>query len=144
MLLLIQVTSGISSAVFTACPEAIAHFRMALDVLTTLPATPERVRHERDLYILLALAYTASKGQSVPEVEQAYMKARELCEHVHDDYQLFRVLIGLYRCYGVRNAYQKSVEAADALARVAQRVQDPRLLLEAHMAQGNIKMFAGE
>jgi predicted ATPase len=103
--------------------EAIAHFRKGLEVLTTLPATLARMRRELDLYILLALAYTASKGQAVPEVEQAYVKARELCEQVHDDNQLFRALIGLTRCYGVRSQYQKGEKLSDALLQVAQPIR---------------------
>jgi class 3 adenylate cyclase len=103
--------------------EAIAHFRKGLEVLTTLPATLAQMRRELDLYILLALAYTASKGQAVPEVEQAYVKARELCEQVHDDNQLFRALIGLTRCYGVRSQYQKGEKLSDALLQVAQPIR---------------------
>jgi predicted ATPase len=101
------------------------------------------MRRELGLYILLALAYTASKGQAVPEVEQAYVKARELCEQVHDDYQLFRALIGLTRCYGVRSQYQKGEELLDALLEVAQRIPDPRLLMEAYMIRTNYTLFAG-
>jgi predicted ATPase/class 3 adenylate cyclase len=135
--------AGERARLHAADVEAIAYFHTGLDVLTTLPATLERRRREIDLHILLALAYTASKGQAVPEVEHAYVKARKLLERVHDDYRLFRVLIGLYRCLGVRNEHQKREEAVEALVQVAQRLQDPHLLLEAHMVQANIMMYAG-
>jgi hypothetical protein len=61
----------------------------------------------------------------VPEVEQAYLKARELCEQVHDDHQLFRALIGLTRCYSVRSQYHQGAELLDLLLQVAQRTQAP-------------------
>jgi predicted ATPase len=128
----------------SAYAEAIAHLRQGLELLTALPDTPERLQHELDVHMTLALAYHASKGQAAPEVEQTYMRARELCEHLGDDQQLFYVLMGLMRSYGGRRQGQKAWEAMDALCQIAQRTQDPRLLMEAYMAQGIIVFQSGQ
>ena len=77
--------------------EAIGHLTKGLDVLTTLPDTPERTQQELDLQTALGPALMAIKGHAAPEVEQAYARARELCQQVGETPQLFPVLFGLWR-----------------------------------------------
>ena len=117
--------------------EAVSHLTTGLEVLQGLPETRERARQELDLQITLALALHASKGQAAPEVERAYARARELCAQVEDAPQLFGALLGLYRFYGGGGKYQTARELVEQLYSLAQRAQDPDLLLEAHMAAGN-------
>ena len=128
----------------SAYVEATSHLTTGLEVLTHLPDTSERHRHELELQLTLALALHASKGQAAPEVEQAYARARELCGQVDDTPQLFRALLGLYRFYGGRIQLQTSRELTEQLYSLAQRAQDPDLLLEAHMARGTIALLLGE
>src|SRR6266487_2499628 len=47
--------------------EAIGHLTKGLEVLTTLPDTPDRTRQELDLQTALGLALRAIKGWSAPE-----------------------------------------------------------------------------
>jgi predicted ATPase len=118
--------------------EAIVHLTKGLEVLKTLPDTLQRTQQELDLQITLASALHAVKGQAAPEVECAYARARELCGQVEDVAQLFRVLLGLYRFYGGRLQNQTALELVEQLYSLAQRTQDPDLLLEAHMARGTM------
>jgi predicted ATPase len=48
--------------------EAITHLRTALELLTTLPDTPERTRHELDLHLTLGPVLMNSRGFAAPEV----------------------------------------------------------------------------
>ena len=50
------------------------------------------------------------------EVEQAYARARELCQHVEDTPQLFPVLHGLCLFYRNRGELRTSYEIAEAAA----------------------------
>jgi predicted ATPase/class 3 adenylate cyclase len=125
----------------SAYVESIAHLRKGLDLLNALPNTPERMQRELDLHILLALAYHAHKGQEAAELEAAYLRARELCQHLGDDRQLFHVLVGLFRCSRDRKKMQ---ETLNELFQLAQRLQEPRLLMEAHRTQGASKLSNGE
>src|SRR5262245_29141108 len=47
--------------------EAIAHLTKGLEVLATLPDTPERTRHELDVQLALGPALMISKGWAAPE-----------------------------------------------------------------------------
>ena len=74
--------------------EAIAHLTKGLELLKTLPDTPERAQQELALQIALGSPLMATKGYAAPEVAQAYTRARELCQQVGETPQLFPVLCG--------------------------------------------------
>jgi hypothetical protein len=76
--------------------EAIAHLTKGLEVLATLPDTPERTRHDLDLQLALGPALMIIKGWAAPEVAQVYNQARALCQQVGDTPQPFPVLWGLW------------------------------------------------
>ena len=128
----------------SAFVEAIAHLTQGLELLETLPDTPERTRQELDLQTALGSALTVTKGPTAPDVERVYVRARELCQAVGDTRQLFRVLQGLHAFYSSRGEFQKSRELAEQLLSLAQRVQDPALLLAAHRALGELWFQLGE
>ena len=62
--------------------EAISHLTKALELLKTLPDTPQRTQQEMDLQTTLGPALMATKGWAAPEVEKAYTRARELCQQI--------------------------------------------------------------
>jgi predicted ATPase len=124
--------------------EAIAHLSKGLAVLRTLADTPERAQQELGLQIALGQAWMAVKGQGVPEVERAYTRARELCQQVGETPELFPVLWGLWRFYLVWAKYQTARKLAEQCLNLAQRDQDPALLLVAHHALGTTAYFLGE
>src|SRR5262249_52742337 len=62
--------------------EAIAHLTRGLEVLQTLPDTPERIQQELGLQTTLGPALMVLKGFGNPEVEKTYRRARELCQQV--------------------------------------------------------------
>jgi predicted ATPase len=124
--------------------EAINHLTKGLEVLMTLPDTLERARQELDLQTTLGPVLMAVKGQSSPDTEHAYARARELCQQVGETPQHFPVLHGLWRFYMVRAELQTTRELTEQLFTVAQRVQDPALLLEANRVMGQTMFWLGE
>ncbi len=82
--------------------EAIIHLRQGLQLLQTLPETSERRQQEADIHITLGASLLATKGPAAPEVEQTYLHAQHLCEHLEVPHQLFPVLRGLWNHYLVR------------------------------------------
>jgi len=63
----------------SAYVEAIAHLRQGLLLTATLPDTPERLQHELLLYMALGVTLAAIQGYAAPDVEHAYLQARECC-----------------------------------------------------------------
>ena len=79
-----------------------------------------------------------------PEVEKAYTRARELCQQLGQTAQLFPTLYGLWGFYLVRGELPTTRELGEQLLSLAQREQDPALLLDAHRALGFTLYHLGE
>ena len=128
----------------SANAEAITHLTTALELLKTLPDARERAQYELLLQTALGPALMVAKGFGAPEVEQAYTRARELCQQVGETPQLFPVLAGLVVFYTVRAELQTAHALIAQLLSLAQRVQDPAFLVEAHHQLGWILLHLGE
>jgi predicted ATPase len=128
----------------SAYVEAVAHLTRGLEVLKTLPDTPERAQQELTLQLALSPALFAVKGYTAPEVEKAATRARELCQQIGETPQLFPALWRLVVFYFNRGEHQTAHELAEQMMRLAQGVQDQYLLSYAHMALGWTLYLLGE
>jgi class 3 adenylate cyclase/predicted ATPase len=128
----------------SANQEAVQHLTTGLALLARLPETPTRAQQELDLQIALGPALAATKGHAAPEVETTYARARELCQRMGDTPQVFPVLWGLWLFYDSRGELQTSHELGERLLTMAQFVQDPALLLQAHHTLGVTSFNLGE
>jgi predicted ATPase len=124
--------------------EAVAHLTKGLEVLAALPDSPERAQQELVMQTTLGPALINTKGQAAPEVLHAYARARALCQQVGETPQLFQVLRGLWYFYLHRVELQTARELGEHLLSLAQQVDAPALLLEAHYALGNTLNYLGE
>ncbi|MGH6803330.1 MAG: hypothetical protein ACREC3_08180, partial [Methyloceanibacter sp.] len=124
--------------------EAITHLTRGLELLQPLPDTPERTRQELGLRVALTAPLTATKGLAAAEVGATHNRARELCQQVGETPELFPVLCGLYAFYGARGELETARTLVEQLLRLAQRAQDPALLLQAHLALGAAMFHRGE
>ena len=124
--------------------EAINHLTKGLDVLMALPDTLERARQELNLQTTLGPALMAVKGFASLDAKRAYTRARELCQRVGETPQLFPVLYGLWRFYMVRAELRTARELGEQLLSLAQRAQNPALLLESHRVLGPTVFWLGE
>src|SRR5262249_36055250 len=116
--------------------EAIAHLQQGIALLTTLPDTPERVQAELALQTTLGPALMATRGYAAPEVAATYHRARELCQQAGDTSELFPVLWGMCVLYMSRAEHETAREFGEQCLTLAQRLDDPALLLLAHQALG--------
>jgi predicted ATPase len=128
----------------SATVEAVAHLTKGLELLKTLPATPERIPQELTLQLALGAPLMLTKGWAAPEVGQVYARARVLCQQMGETPQLFPVLLGLSLFYQVRGELPTARELAEELLSLAQTVQDSALLLQAHVALGTALLHLGE
>jgi len=128
----------------SANEEAIGHLSRGLELLKTLPDTPERTHQELDFQIALGNALVATKGFAAPEVGQIYRQARELCQELGETSELFPVLHGLHRFYLSQGELPIARELAEQILRLAQRQADPLLLVPAQRVVGATLWFLGE
>ena len=142
--LLYRHQAGESALQRSAYREAADHLRKALVLLQTLPDTPGQAEQELHLQLMLGPALSATQGYAAAEVEQTYTRARTLCDQVGESLPLFPVLTGLWEFYLVRGELPTAQELAEQSLQLAEREQDPSLLLQAHYALGCPLLWKGE
>jgi predicted ATPase len=124
--------------------EAIAHLRQGIELLTTLPDPPARLQAELTLQTTLGPALMATRGYAAPEVAATYNRARALCEQAGDTSELFPVLWGMSLLYMARAEHETGRELGEQCLSLAQRLDDPALLLEAHLILGVSWFLVGQ
>jgi predicted ATPase len=124
--------------------EAITLLTKGLELLKTLPDTPERRQHELGLHLTLGPVLMNIRGFAAPEVGALYTRARELCQQRGDTAQLFPVLFGLWLFSFLRAELPLARELGEQLLRLAQQAHDATLLLVAHRVLGPTLLQQGE
>lgn len=128
--------AGQRALLYSANLEAANHFKKALELLTALPETSERLEQELQLQIALGAPLLMTKGYGASDVEAAYDRARELCQQLADKPQLSSALFGLWVFYLARGRHQTAFELAQQLMQLSEQTPDPTLQLQAHQALG--------
>jgi tetratricopeptide (TPR) repeat protein len=116
--------------------EAVGHFRNALELIKTTPATPERLPQELTLNTALGTGLVATKGFSSLEVGSVFARARELSQRMGEAPQLFRALWGLWINYASRGEHRAGFELGEQCLQLAQSTGESSFLVEAHHALG--------
>jgi predicted ATPase len=127
----------------SANAEAIGHLTRGLALLPQLPEGPQRMQLELALQITLGAPLMATRGYAAADVEKVFGRARELCRQLGEHPQLFTAIRGLRTFYQIRGDLPTTYELSGQLLRLAERVQDPALLLEAHYALGAALFWMG-
>jgi DNA-binding winged helix-turn-helix (wHTH) protein/predicted ATPase len=115
--------------------EAIGHLQRGLELLQRLPSSPERAPQELSIQMALGAALRATKTYGAPDVEQAYLRAHELCRQLGEPPEVFPVLYSLYELYEYLGAFQRSGKLGEEILRLAQHRQDATFFLGAYDAR---------
>ncbi len=124
--------------------EAVAHISHALQLLERFPASPHRSRTELGLLTTLGGALIAARGFAAPEVGEAYVRARQLCEQIGDDARRFPALFGLWIFHAARAEMDDAVAVANQMLQLAAELDDDVARLVAHRAMTNTRFFLGD
>jgi predicted ATPase len=106
-----------------------------LELLASTPSTPERVLEQITLQTSLARVLLALKGYT-QEVEEAYIRALELCEGEREIPELLPVLRGLSSFYIYRAEFEKGARTGEQILRLAERYDDANARVEGHLVLG--------
>jgi class 3 adenylate cyclase len=125
--------------------EAIAHLTRGIELLQTLPESPERDDRELGFQAALVAPHWHSKGWASPGAERAAARAFELCQGAGGDTaEHFTALFGLAVFYMVRGQLRVGRElGAQALA-LSERLGDETLLGYGHFIMGDFLLWFGE
>ncbi len=135
--------AGMRSRQQSADVEAVGHLRQGLTLLSTLTETPSRDLQELQFVTTLGPALIAVQGYAAPEVGPVLSRARELCEQGGDVQQLFGIMLGMWEWRLVQGNLPEAVELALDGMQLANRLNDPGLLLEALFMEGTTLFYRG-
>jgi predicted ATPase/class 3 adenylate cyclase len=123
--------------------EAIAHLSKGLELVRTLPDTPEHLAQELALLLAIGGPSIATKGHPSQEVERTYSRALALCDQLGRSAELFPVLRGLWNHHLVRGELRRAHDLADRLVALAEQQQKPVHRALAHRARGTTLFYLG-
>lgn len=123
--------------------EAIQLYQQALDLLATLPDTPERAGTELQLQIGITAPLVAEKGYGAAEVVRASHRAWALCQQLGETPQLFAALWWLATYYGSAAEHTTAALVLEQLADVAERTANRSFMALAQCLRGWHDFFRG-
>jgi predicted ATPase len=124
--------------------EAITALKKGLQLLATLPESPERTQQELALQLALSDLLRATKGVGSPDVGDVYTRAYTLCQQMGETPQLARVLWGLSQFQMTQGQVATAGELAQQLLDLAQRHPDTGGMVEGHFLMGTMAFYRGD
>ncbi len=136
--------AGLRSKARSADIEAIAHLSKGLALLSTLEETASRDHRELQFVTTLGPAYIAVRGYAAPEVGPILVRARELCQRIGDQQQLFGIMLGMWEWRLVRGELRQAAEFAEDGMALAESQNDPGMLMEAWFMRAATMFYRGQ
>jgi len=136
--------AGTKALMRAANIEAVAYFTQGLDVAERLPPTREHLRQQMELLLGLGQVFQVAEGFAALQAEKAYSRARELGQQIGEPRDLFRAMWGLWLFSVGRGRMEAAQRIAEELLAVAQRQDDPPLLLEGHHPMWATMLWRGD
>jgi predicted ATPase len=123
--------------------DALAILTKGLGLLTTLPESPERFRHELALQLTLGELLRTTKGVGSADVGAIYTRAYTLGQQVGETPQLARALWGLSQFHMTQGLMATASALAQRLLELAQRQPDMDFLVEGQFVMGTVAGHRG-
>jgi class 3 adenylate cyclase/predicted ATPase len=122
--------------------EAASHATRGLDILRSLPETPDRDRQELALQIMLGAASGATHGYQA--VEPVYARACELARQVGSTPDLFPALWGFWYAHLAQGQMRRARSLAEEFLALAEQQQAPMVRAVGHRMLANTALWQGE
>ena len=128
----------------SAHQPAIQFLNKGLEIIATLPESPERLRQELDYRKAMGVTMMAAKGWAAKEVLDAYTRARVLCEELGDEREMFIVLRGEGQYRMIRGESQIARKLGDRCVELTAGSKDIGVHIETHHLFWTNSFFMGE
>jgi DNA-binding SARP family transcriptional activator/predicted ATPase len=135
--------AGAKAFANSAHADARAYLVQALELLEARPASTSRDREELALRLALGPVIQATRGHATAEVEQNYVRARQLAGDLGTPVQQFQALWGTWLVASHRASADSALDLGRQLLGLAQRLDAPALLLEGHHALWPVLVWRG-
>ena len=124
--------------------EAEGHLKKGLAVLESMPQAPERQRREIALQNTLGVCLMPTRGFGNSEVAEAFSRAASISEEEGDARGLFVALRGQGQYQMISGDLGTAREQVSRILNLAEDLDDPGILLEAHHLGWSALTFTGD
>jgi class 3 adenylate cyclase/predicted ATPase len=135
--------AGKRAAQRSANAEAVAHLSKGLELVETMPESPERAETELAMRVTLGPALMMARGAGAPEVAALYARAADLAKSAGDQTERFAAVWGQYFVDEVRGRWRDAIDNVVILQRIAGEAANSGFLLQAHHAAWTANVFSG-
>jgi class 3 adenylate cyclase/predicted ATPase len=138
------IKAGQRAMLRSAHIEAEQHLRKGLELIPNLQEMATRFNLEIALQNTLGVCMMPTRGFGNPDVAAAFMRAAEICEKVDDARGLFVALRGKGQYDMVSGDILSACADTRRIIGLAEHIDDPELLLEAHHLGWSALCLSGE
>ena len=138
------LASGQRALTRSANIEAIASFRMALQILNVLPETPDRKKQEIAIQLALGIPLIAVQGYASAETREAFSRAHALCLQFGNIPEYFQAVFGLWGHSWMSGKNDDALGMADEFLSQAQLLSEIVPLMVAHRMMGSTLLTVGD
>lgn len=124
--------------------EAISHFRNALQLLSALPDTPQRVKQEVEIQLAMGIPLIAVEGYAATQTRETFARARVLCLTLDNPPEYFQALFGLWGHSWMGGKDDDALVMASEFLSRSQASPNSILLMMAHRVMGSTLLTIGE
>ena len=124
--------------------QAIVQFQKALEYLSLLPETPERLSKELEIQLSLGVCYIAARGYSADDTRNSFERARILSEELDEPRKEIQAMFGLWGHSWGRAQHDRAIELGETLLAKAEQLNDPIALTVAHRVLGSTLFTLGD
>ena len=127
-----------------ALTEAISHLNQGLELVSTLPQSPQRDVSELELRSLLGTAWLPLKGWAAPELWTSLHPALPLAKSLERHDTLTQIFSGLFSNVLSQGRVAEAVPWAEEMLDMAEATGNPDLLIIGHMSACDCHFCLGE
>lgn len=128
----------------SATQESVRLVSHALDLLRSLPTTPQRLELERDLLLALGPLLVVTHGYAGQLVAATYTRAHDISRELNQGEASFASLWGLWLYCSARGDPTKARDLTDQLLAIGTQSGDRQMFLQARHAAWSTAFFQGD
>ncbi len=138
------LAAGRRSQARSAHAEAIGHLTRGLELVLSLPESPDRDARELEFQLPLSVSLNTARGYACTELEAVHARARRLCERIGDSAPLFFVVWGMWALRLLRDEMDTAMDLAGQLLDLAEARSERGWTMEAWFSVAITRFYRGD
>jgi len=123
--------------------DAHRYVARALEIVSAMPASPERNGRELALLLTAGTVLLVIRGQGSLKAREVYDRALSLCGAIPEGPELGRALFGIWTYYLFQGLMKEAEAAVQKIVHLADKAEDPDVKIMAQLAAAQTHLWMG-